>query len=69
MLALRGQINARSGDGPKLSINDFIIKATALALQTVPDANAGAGDAAASCASSTRMWRLPLPCRAACSRR
>ena len=40
LLALRGQINARSGDGPKLSINDFVIKAMALALQTVPDANA-----------------------------
>ena len=40
LLVLRGQINASSGDGPKLSINDFIIKAMAVALQKVPDANA-----------------------------
>src|SRR3984957_2631060 len=40
LLALRGEINARSGDGLILSISDFVIKAMALALQQVPDANA-----------------------------
>ncbi len=43
LLAIRERLNARSPkDGPaayKLSINDFIIKAMALALQQVPDAN------------------------------
>ena len=44
LLALRSQINRR-GDG-KLSINDFLIRALALALVQVPDANAQwAGDA------------------------
>lgn len=40
MLAMRSDINAGTGDGPRLSINDFVIKAMALALQRVPDANA-----------------------------
>jgi pyruvate dehydrogenase E2 component (dihydrolipoamide acetyltransferase) len=40
LLAERLEINASTGDGPKLSINDFVIKAMALALQRVPDANA-----------------------------
>jgi pyruvate dehydrogenase E2 component (dihydrolipoamide acetyltransferase) len=40
LLALRGETNARSGDGLKLSISDFVIKAMAVALQQVPDANA-----------------------------
>jgi pyruvate dehydrogenase E2 component (dihydrolipoamide acetyltransferase) len=40
LLALRGEINAKSGDGLKLSISDFVIKAMALGLQQVPDANA-----------------------------
>src|SRR3984957_2552111 len=40
LLELRGETNARSGDGPKLSISDFVIKAMALALPQVPDANA-----------------------------
>jgi pyruvate dehydrogenase E2 component (dihydrolipoamide acetyltransferase) len=43
LLAIRERLNARSPkDGPsayKLSINDFIIKAMALSLQQVPDAN------------------------------
>ncbi len=45
LLALREQINAaapRDKDGKpayKVSVNDFIIKALALALQRVPDAN------------------------------
>lgn len=46
LLTFRGQINAPlAAKGIKLSVNDFIIKACALALQTVPDANAiWAGD-------------------------
>ena len=46
LLALREQINAGAGlskDGKprfKVSVNDFVIKALALALQRVPDANA-----------------------------
>jgi len=46
LMAFRTQLNAQlEGRGIKLSINDFIIKACALALQTVPDANAvWAGD-------------------------
>ncbi len=46
LLKFRGQLNAQlEGRGVKLSVNDFIIKACALALQDVPDANAvWAGD-------------------------
>ncbi len=46
LLALREQLNkALAPRGVKLSVNDFIIKACALALQAVPDANAvWAGD-------------------------
>ncbi len=46
LMTLRGELNHRlSGRGVKLSVNDFIIKACALALQSVPDANAvWAGD-------------------------
>ena len=46
LLAFRGQLNKQlEGRGVKLSVNDFIIKASALALQAVPDANAvWAGD-------------------------
>ncbi|HHC30253.1 MAG TPA: pyruvate dehydrogenase complex dihydrolipoamide acetyltransferase, partial [Rhodobacterales bacterium] len=46
LLALRAQINAQlDARGVKLSVNDFIIKACALALQQVPMANAvWAGD-------------------------
>ncbi len=46
LLGFRGQINKQlDARGVKLSVNDFIIKACALALQTVPDANAvWAGD-------------------------
>jgi pyruvate dehydrogenase E2 component (dihydrolipoamide acetyltransferase) len=46
LMAFRGQLNAQlEGRGVKLSVNDFIIKACALALQQVPDANAvWAGD-------------------------
>jgi pyruvate dehydrogenase E2 component (dihydrolipoamide acetyltransferase) len=46
LMAFRGQLNAQlEGRGVKLSVNDFIIKACALALQQVPAANAvWAGD-------------------------
>lgn len=46
LLAFRGQLNKQlEHRGMKLSVNDFIIKACALALQQVPDANAvWAGD-------------------------
>ncbi len=48
LLALRKDLNARSPQGEgafKLSVNDFIIRAAALALQKVPDVNASfAGD-------------------------
>ncbi|WP_439155840.1 pyruvate dehydrogenase complex dihydrolipoamide acetyltransferase [Yoonia sp.] len=46
LLAFRGQLNKQlEARGVKLSVNDFIIKACALALQQVPDANAvWAGD-------------------------
>ena len=43
LLALRAQINARPAADYKLSVNDFVIKACALALQRVPDANASFG--------------------------
>ena len=46
LLSFRGQLNKQlEARGVKLSVNDFIIKACALALQTVPSANAvWAGD-------------------------
>ncbi|MFV0513208.1 MAG: 2-oxo acid dehydrogenase subunit E2, partial [Jhaorihella sp.] len=46
LMAFRSQLNkSLEGRGVKLSVNDFIIKACALALQTVPDCNAvWAGD-------------------------
>ncbi|MEM6940567.1 MAG: pyruvate dehydrogenase complex dihydrolipoamide acetyltransferase [Pseudomonadota bacterium] len=41
LLAFRSELNATLADrGVKLSVNDFIIKACALALQEVPEANA-----------------------------
>jgi pyruvate dehydrogenase E2 component (dihydrolipoamide acetyltransferase) len=39
LIAIRTRLNAHGGDAYKLSINDFIIKAMAQALQQVPDAN------------------------------
>jgi pyruvate dehydrogenase E2 component (dihydrolipoamide acetyltransferase) len=46
LLAFRSQLNKQlEGRGVKLSVNDFVIKACALALQEVPDCNAvWAGD-------------------------
>jgi pyruvate dehydrogenase E2 component (dihydrolipoamide acetyltransferase) len=46
LLAFRAELNrSLEGRGVKLSVNDFIVKASALALQQVPDCNAAwAGD-------------------------
>ncbi|MBU6373526.1 MAG: pyruvate dehydrogenase complex dihydrolipoamide acetyltransferase [Alphaproteobacteria bacterium] len=41
LLAARAEINARFGDqGVKISVNDFVIRASALALTRVPESNA-----------------------------
>ena len=40
LLEARKQINANAPDGVKISVNDFVIKAAAMALMRVPDANA-----------------------------
>lgn len=40
VLSLRQRLNGRSGAESKLSVNDFIVKAAALALRRVPAANA-----------------------------
>jgi pyruvate dehydrogenase E2 component (dihydrolipoamide acetyltransferase) len=41
LLELRKELNAKAeSDGIKVSVNDFVIRATALALMKVPDANA-----------------------------
>ncbi|WP_309089543.1 pyruvate dehydrogenase complex dihydrolipoamide acetyltransferase [Phenylobacterium sp.] len=44
LLALRRELNAALGDGARLSINDLLIKALALALKRVPAANVQYGD-------------------------
>jgi pyruvate dehydrogenase E2 component (dihydrolipoamide acetyltransferase) len=43
LLKLRAELNARPGADYKLSVNDFVIKALALALRQVPAANRGWG--------------------------
>jgi pyruvate dehydrogenase E2 component (dihydrolipoamide acetyltransferase) len=43
LLAMRAQLNAREGADYKLSVNDFVIKATALAMRKVPGVNASWG--------------------------
>jgi len=45
LLALRSELNQR-GDGVKLSVNDFIIRAVALGLRKVPAANASFSETA-----------------------
>jgi pyruvate dehydrogenase E2 component (dihydrolipoamide acetyltransferase) len=40
LMALRKQVNALVGEGEKLSVNDFVVKAVALALRQVPNLNA-----------------------------
>jgi len=49
LLALRAEANAAIDDA-KLSVNDFIVRAVALALKRVPAANASWGD------SAIRLW-------------
>ena len=44
LLEARKQINANAPDGVKISVNDFVIKAAAMALIKVPDANAAYTD-------------------------
>jgi len=44
LLATRRQLNESAQDGTKISVNDFIIKACALALRDVPGANTGWAD-------------------------
>lgn len=44
LLSVRKQINANAPDGVKISVNDFVIKAAAMALMRVPDANAAFTD-------------------------
>lgn len=44
VMALRKQINAMLGDGEKISVNDFIVKAVALALRQFPNLNAALQD-------------------------
>ena len=46
LLKLRKDLNDRGGDGYKVSVNDFVIKACALALRKVPHANASWTDEA-----------------------
>ena len=43
LLAMRGQLNGREGADYKLSVNDFVIKAVALAMRKVPGVNAAWG--------------------------
>lgn len=40
LLGLRAKLNADLPEGSKLSVNDFLVKASALALRKVPEANA-----------------------------
>ncbi len=44
LLDLRQEINNASAEGYKLSVNDFIIKASALAMEDVPEVNASWSD-------------------------
>ncbi|MEQ8441790.1 MAG: pyruvate dehydrogenase complex dihydrolipoamide acetyltransferase [Alphaproteobacteria bacterium] len=46
LLAMRKQLNERDGADYKISVNDFFIKATALALTRVPDCNVAYTDSA-----------------------
>ena len=62
LLALRKQLNGREGADYKLSVNDFVIKASALALKKVPMANVSfAGDKLLQYTGrSTCRWRSPF---------
>ena len=46
LLAMRKQLNERDGADYKISVNDFVIKATELALTRVPDCNVAYTDSA-----------------------
>ncbi len=46
LLSARAAINAKGKDKYKISVNDFVIKAVALAMRDVPDSNASWTDAA-----------------------
>ena len=43
MLALRDELNATLPEGEQISVNDFIVRAAALCMSRVPDANAAWG--------------------------
>ena len=43
LLAMRAQLNGRAGTDYKLSVNDFVIKAVAMAMRKVPGVNASWG--------------------------
>ena len=43
LMALRQQLNTKAGEGVKLSVNDFVIRAAALALKKMPEVNAAWG--------------------------
>ena len=43
LMALRQQLNGKTGEGTKLSVNDFVIRAAALALKKMPEVNAAWG--------------------------
>jgi pyruvate dehydrogenase E2 component (dihydrolipoamide acetyltransferase) len=44
LLGVRGELNGRPGADYKLSVNDFVIRASALALRRVPESNASWSD-------------------------
>ncbi len=46
LLDLRKKLNASAGEGGKVSVNDFVIRASALALRKIPDANVSWSDEA-----------------------
>jgi pyruvate dehydrogenase E2 component (dihydrolipoamide acetyltransferase) len=50
LLKIRAELNTRGADQFKLSVNDFVIRAAALALRKVPEANASWSD------DGTLMW-------------
>lgn len=46
LLALRSRLNAALPDGERLSVNDFVLKASALAMRAVPEVNSSWMDTA-----------------------
>src|SRR3546814_10153353 len=51
MMRVRAALNERAPEGVKISVNDLVIKAVALALRAVPDANASWTD------EGIRRWK------------